>query len=176
MKTAALISVLVAVIPMLAACGGTIGSRQEDMFVFSEQSMNRIDIAASPSRVCQAAKNVLLGEGYVVAPAAADDPLVLVGSREFMVDKDRPAVMQLHAVCRESARGAVLFATAVESHFTVSETKQKTAVGIPIVAPISVSTTAVSADLLKVSGETLRDANVYRRFFAAVLRELGLGK
>lgn len=175
MKTATLISSLVAVTPMLLACGGSTGSRQDDMFAFSEQSMNRMDIAASPARVCQAAKNVLLGEGYVVAPVA-DDPLALVGSREFMAEKDRPAVTQLHAVCRESARGAALFATAVESHFTISETKQKTAVGIPIVAPISVSTTAISADLLKVSGETLRDANVYRRFFAAVLREMGLGK
>ena len=117
-----------------------------------------------------------MAEGYVLAPAATDDPLALVGSREFMVEKDRPAVTQLHVVCRASAAGTSLFATAVESQFAVSETKHKTAVGIPIIAPISVSTTATSADMLKVSGETLRDASVYQRFFAAVLREMGLGK
>lgn len=176
MKRAPVVSVLIAAVPMLVACGGSIGNRPEDLFAFSEQSMNRIDIAAAPARVCEAAKNVLMGEGYVVAPAADDEPLALVGTREFMAEKDRPAVAQLYAVCRESATGAVLFATVVESHFTVSETKHKTAVGIPIVAPISVSTTATSADLLKVSGQTLRDANVYRRFFSAVLREMSPGK
>ena len=31
-------------------------------------------------------------------------------------------------------------------------------------------------DMLKVSGETLRDPNVYRRFFDAVRREMGLGR
>lgn len=176
MSRAPAVSALIAAIPMLAACGGNVSSRQGDLFAFSEQSMHRIEIGAAPSRVCKAAKSVLMAEGYVLSAAAPEDPLALVGTREFMVEKDRPAVTQLHVMCRESAAGTSLFATAVESRYVVAETKHKTAVGIPVIAPISVSTTATSADMLKVSGETLRDPNVYRRFFDAVRREMGLGR
>lgn len=65
-----------------------------------------------------------------------------------------------------------MFATAVESRFEVSQTKQKTSVGIPIVAPISVSSTTTSEAMVKVGGETLREEAMYRRFFAAVMREI----
>lgn len=159
---------------VLAACGGNVGSRAGEPF--AEQSMHRAELAATPANVCAAVKRVLLGDGYVVSRAAPEDGLALVGSREFMVEEDHPALLQFHATCQESKGGTALFATAVESRFEVAQTKRKTSVGIPIVTPIAVATTTTSEALLKIGAETLREAGMYQRFFAAVVRELEVGK
>lgn len=159
-----------AAVAVLEACGGNLGNRDDQPF--REQPMHRFDIAAAPATVCTAARKVLLGDGYVVARASPEDDLALIGTREFMAEKDHPAVLQFHASCQQSAAGTALFATAVESRFEISQTKQKTSVGIPIVAPISVSSTTTSEAMVKVGGETLREEAMYRRFFAAVMREI----
>lgn len=174
MKRLRLLLAMTAAVAVLAACGGGAGNRGGEPF--PEQSMHRGDIAAAPSSVCAAVKKVLLGDGYVVSRAAPEDGLALIGTREFMVEEDHPATLQFHVSCQESKGGTALFATAVESRFEVSQTKRKTSLGIPVVTPISVSTTTTSDALLKTGGETLRDANVYQRFFAAVAREMGTGK
>jgi hypothetical protein len=169
-----LIPALAAATTVLMGCAGRVAPQGDELFV--EKSMHRMDIGAAPSRVCDAVTKVLLGEGYVVARATPEDSLTLVGTREFMAEEDHPAVLQFHASCLQSGTGTSLFATVVESRFVVSQTKQKTSVGIPIVAPVSVATTTTSDALVKVSGETLRDAGAYQRFFAAVAREMGAGK
>lgn len=173
MKPIQLFPALAACVAVLAACGGNVASVGGE--AFAEHSMHRFEFAAEPSSVCAAVKNVLLGDGYVVSRAAPDeDGLALIGVREFMADDDHPALVQLHASCRGTKAGTAVFATAVESRFEVSQTRQKTSVGIPIVTPLSVATTTTADALLKTGGQTLRDAGIYQRFFSAVARELGV--
>lgn len=87
MRRATVASALIAPIPMLAACGGSVSSRQGDLFAFSEQSMHRIEIGAPPSHVCNAARNVLMAEDYVLAPGATDDPLAPGVSASYLWTK-----------------------------------------------------------------------------------------
>lgn len=162
---------LLAAVLALTACGGNSLYQEER---FAAQSRFRIELPASAARVCEAARRALLGQGYVVARATPEDGLALIGSKEFMDDRDKPSVLQVHATCVEAGSGATLYASAVESHFRVAESKQKTSVGIPVVAPLTVSSTTISETALKISGETLQDDGFYQRLFAAVARELGL--
>ncbi len=159
----------------LAGCGGDYAyyHRDED---FAPGSMHRLELAVAPARACEAAGKALLGEGYVVVRTVPDDPLGLVGTKEFAGDDKRLGVLQIHATCSASAQGTTLFATAVESHFEVTATEHKTAVGVPIVSPLTVSKSTTTQGSAKISGATVSDRAFYGRFYAAVRRELGLEK
>lgn len=155
---------------LLAACGGGVHHRGEDFA--SADPRHRRDFGAPAEEVCKVAHYVLLERGYVVARKAEAYVIELVGRKEFRESDKQHAVLEFHAACAPSGKGTALFITAVESRFDVAESKHSTSVGVPVVAPITFTTSGTSEAQVKLGGGTVEDAGLYESFFSAVRKGL----
>ena len=151
----------------LTSCGG-LGSyaEKED---FQSDPRYHMDFAVSASTLCEAARLVMLGDGYVVARGQDQG---LSGRKEFQSWENRHAVLDLHVNCVQRSGRATLFMTAKEEHFDVRTSRQSTLIGIPMVAPISVGKSSETDNQVKTRGETVAERDFYERFYRAVQREL----
>ncbi|MFA4970957.1 MAG: DUF2242 domain-containing protein, partial [Sulfuritalea sp.] len=124
------------------------------------------------AQVCEAARLVLLGQGYVVR-SLDSSALSMDGNKQFPGEKQSHSVLQVIVNCVQRTQGTNLFVTAVEESFEVKKSSESTAVGLPIVAPITVSRSSTAEHQVKSSGQTVRDERFFESFFAAVQAELG---
>ena len=152
---------------IVAACGGPGSYAEREDFQSDPRFRRDFSVAAAP--LCEAARRVLLGDGYVVAV----DRRNVSGGKEFRGEDKAHAVLRVYASCAERAGGATLFLTATEEHFDVKTTRQSTSVGVPVIAPISFSSRSESEGQVKTRGETVSQRDFYERFYRAVTRELG---
>lgn len=152
---------------LLAACGGphTYAEREE----FHADSRHRREFSANATPVCEAARRVLLGDGYRVEKGADQN---LIGVKEFQIEEKRHAVLRIYVSCGQRTSGSTLFVTATEEHFDVKTSRQSTSIGVPLVAPISISGKSEMDNQVKTLGETVTDRDFYERFYRAVQREL----
>lgn len=166
MKRYGLVLTLISLV--LGACGGpgTYAERE----AFQADSRHRRDFSATAAPVCEAARRVLLGDGYIVAGSADQN---LIGVKEFQIEKNRHAILRLYVTCSQRASGSTLFVTATEEHFDVKTSRQSTSIGVPLVAPISISSESAVDNQVKTRGETVTDRDFYERFYRAVQQELG---
>lgn len=155
----------------LAGCGGTTAYYAGE--TFRGNTMHQRAFAAPADRVCEAARVVLLGQGYVVTQAEPGNPRALVGSKEFQRKENRRAVLQVHSTCVATARGSTLYVTAVEAHFDLRQSKKRTSIGVPLISPLSITSSSESQAQLESAGETVESWRFYQRFYAAVRRALG---
>ena len=159
--------VLLLLIPLLlTACGGPRSYARDEGF--QGDSRYRRDFSQHALPLCDAARRVLLGEGYTVEGG----DLAWVGAKEFREEELRHGVLRLHLNCYERSGGATLFVTATEELFEVKTNRQSTSVGLPLISPISVHSKSESEGPVKIGGETVSDRNFYERFYRAVQREL----
>ncbi len=152
---------------LLASCGGrTLYSGKED---FQADFRYQRDFSANASKLCDAARLVMLGDGYVVARGEGQS---LSGRKEYQAKENRHAILDLYVTCHQRAGRAVLFLTATEEHFDVKTSRQSTLIGVPLVAPISVGKSSETDKQVKTRGETVAEKDFYERFYQAVRREL----
>jgi hypothetical protein len=62
----------------------------------------------------------------------------------------------------------------VESHYDLKKTSNAAGISIPSLGSISLPWGGSTDALVKVSGETVKDVDFYRRFFDLVEQELGI--
>ncbi|RTL57847.1 MAG: DUF2242 domain-containing protein [Rhodocyclaceae bacterium] len=161
---------VVLAVAALAGCGGEKTYHHDERFAVDPR--HKHEFAASRVALCDAARHVLLAQGYLVSRGEEGGDVVLLGQKEFKEKDNRTAVLQVQAVCGDKGKGSALFVTALESHFAVAQTKEKTSLGLPLVAPISITSTTTLEGQLKCSGETVDDRAFYDALFRAVEREL----
>jgi hypothetical protein len=153
---------------VLAACGGPGSYAEREDFEGDARYRREYPVAAGP--LCEAARRVLMGDGYGVS---GSDPLALVGVKEFRLEDKGHAQVTIRAACVDRAKGATLFVAATEEHFDVKTSRQSTTVGVPVVAPISFGTRSETDSQVKTRGETVQQRDFYERFHQAVKRDLG---
>ena len=153
---------------LLAACSGprTYAGKED----FRADARHRRDFAATAVPICEAARRVLLGDGYIVEGSAAQN---LAGAKEFQIEEHRHAILRLYVTCDQRTGGSTLFVTATEEHFDVKTSRQSTSIGVPLVSPISISSKSEVDNQVKIRGETVTDRAFYERFYRAVQQELG---
>lgn len=157
----------------LAGCGGTEAYHRSERF--DRDARHRRDFAAAPDALCEAARKVLAGQGYWVTRTAEGGNITVMGQKEFRAEDKQFAVIQMQLNCLPAAQGsASLFATALESRYDVRQSKEKTSVGVPLLAPITITSSSSSEGQVKLRGETVEERSFYEDFFRAVTRELGL--
>lgn len=157
---------LILAILSLTACGGNrTYAVKED---FQTDSRYRRDFSATAAPVCEAARRVLQGDGYIVVKGADHD---LVGAKEFPIEENRQAQLRMYVTCSPRGKGSTLFATATEEHFDVKTSSESTSIGIPL-TPLSIGSKKETHALAKTHGETVTDYNFYQRFYRAVEKEL----
>lgn len=158
---------LILILISLASCSGT--RNYADGEAFHTDSRHSRDFAVAPVPVCEAARRVLLRDGYIVAPGAGER---LIGVKEFQVDEKQQAELRLYVNCSARAAGSTLFVTATEEHFDLKTSRKSTSVGIPLLFPISVSNSSEVDAQVKVRGEMVHDKDFYERFYRGVNQEL----
>jgi hypothetical protein len=151
----------------LTGCGTRPVHREES---FSTDTPYQRTISIDLDRACDGARLALLSQGYTV-----DDtrPLYLKGSKAFQPDKDTHAILEFHVVCTMSRNGTTLYANAVESHYDLKKTSNAAGISVPSLGSINLPWGGSTDSLVKVSGETVKDADFYRRFFDLVEQQLG---
>ncbi len=159
---------LILTLILLTACSGprTYAEREE----FHTDSRHSRNFIATAEPVCEAARRVLLRDGYIVEDSANQD---LVGAKEFQIEENRHAILRLYVTCGQRASGSTLFVTATEEHFDVKTSRQGTSIGVPLLSPISISSTSEADNQVKTRGETVTDKGFYERFYRGVQQELG---
>lgn len=160
---------LLLLFPLLAACSGgprTIAARED----FQSDSRHHREFAATATSACEAARRVLLGDGYVIATDSAEQKLN--GVKEFQIGKDRQGILRVYVTCAPNAAGSIIFFTATEHHFDVKTSRQSTSVGVPLLPPLSVRSKSEVDNLVQTRGETVTDENFYEHFYRALQQEL----
>ena len=158
---------LVLAAQLLAACGGADNYAQREEF--AAETLHRRDFAVAAPLLCDAARRAMLGDGYIVT--RSEDGRLL-GGKEFQVDENRHAILNLYVNCESRAAGATLFVTATEEHFDVKATRQSSSIGFPVLAPIYFGTLREADSQVKIHGETVTQNAFYERYYRAVQREL----
>lgn len=158
---------LVLAAQLLAACGGADSYAQREEF--ASETRHRRDFAVAPPSLCDAARRAMLGDGYIVT--RSEDGRLL-GGKEFQVDENRHAILNLYVVCEARAGGATLYVTATEEHFDVKATRQSSSIGFPVLAPLYFGTLREADSQVKIRGETVTGNAFYERYYRAVQREL----
>lgn len=163
MKTA-----LVALLLMLAAaCGGP--QRYAPNEEFTGDARHQRDFSSDVATLCDAAKRVLLGDGYLVTRG---EDQRLIGGKEFQVAEQQHAMLNVYVSCERRAGGSTLYVTATEEHYDVKTTRQSSSIGFPMVAPIYYGTQSEANGQVKTRGETVAERGFYERYYRAVARQL----
>lgn len=151
---------------LLSACGGprTFAGKED----FQADSRHRRDFSATAAPVCEAARRVLQGDGYIVEKSVDHD---LIGAKEFPIEENRHAILRLYVTCGQRTGGSTLFVTATEEHFDVKASSQSASIGVPL-TPLSISSKREIENEVKTRGETITDRDFYERFYRSVQKEL----
>lgn len=165
MKLYSLVSTLIFL--SLAACGGprTYAGKED----FQVDPRHRKEFSAMAAPVCDSARRVLQGDGYIVEKSIDHD---LVGSKEFPIEDDRHALLRVYVTCSQRTSGSTMFVTATEEHFDVKASSESTSIGVPL-TPLSISSKREIDHQVKTRGETVTNRTFYERFYRAVQKELG---
>lgn len=160
-------SIFALVLVFLSACGGAhTYAEHED---FQSDSRYYKEFQTDASTLCASAQRVLLADGYVVTK---QEDLTFVGGKEFQVEDQSHAILQVHVNCAPRTGGSTLFVTATEEHFDIKTSRKSTLLGVPVVAPISLGTRHETDNQVKTRGETVTERSFYQRFYRAVQQEL----
>ena len=165
------LAVVVGVIA-LSACTGGRGLRVYERESFDGRAGFSRDLVASPADSCNAARRVLLSEGYV---ATAVSPESIQAHKRFQPDNDTHVQIEFNLVCAPSARSlptTALFVSAVQDRYTIKKSSTSASVGVGPIGSISLPISSSSDSLVKVASETIPAGGFYERFFDAVERML----
>lgn len=163
MKTAVVCLLLM----LVAACGGP--TRYAPNEEFAADARHQRDFSVAATTLCDAARRVLLGDGYLVSRT---ENLSLVGAKEFQIEEQQHAILSVHANCEQRVGGSTLYVTATEDHYDVKAIRQSSSIGFPMVAPIYYGTQSEANGQVKTHGETVGERGFYERFYRAVQRQL----
>jgi hypothetical protein len=156
----------------VTACAGSRGPRVYEQESFDGRAGFSREFVASPVDTCNAARRVLLSEGYVATMA---NPEQLQAHKRFQPDGETHVQIEFNLVCAPSARTlptAALFVSAVQDRYTVKKSSTSASVGVGPIGSISLPISSSSDSLVKVASETIPAGAFYERFFDGVERVL----
>ena len=148
-------------VALLGACGGPQVYRDER---FASASPYRHHFQVPVAAACDGARHALLNQGYAVDDTRPDH---LKGTKAFQPDDDIHMVIEFSVVCTEVAGGTTMYANAVQSRYDLKKSRQTAGLAVPAVGAFAVPWGSSEA-LVKVSGETITDEDLYDRFFRRV--------
>jgi hypothetical protein len=155
----------------LAACGKRDVYRDE---AFQGDTPFSARIQAPVERVKSGVRHALLSQGYLLA--AAPEPDMLAGSKEFQDDEERNVVLYLQAAWRDNGDGSTtVYAVAKQQVNSLETAKQTAGISLPTLGGISLPAGSTRFQT-KISGETIQDPAFYRRFYHSVAEAAGAAK
>lgn len=124
--------------------------------------------AADPAQTCEAARRALLGQGYIVVSAQADQ---VTARKFFQPNVDHHVQLEFRVVCAPesgSAADSIAFATGLQDQYNVRKVKESASLGVGGLGSLSLPVEGGTDTMVKVASETVTDANLYQSFFDLV--------
>ena len=156
-----------ALVPLLAACGGSAVYRDEGFG--GESPFRHYYEAIAPAQACLAAERTLLGEGYHIVAAA---PQAVSAAKAFQPDDDEHATLEFSVRCMPERTGTLVFANAIQTVYGLKSSGSHAGVSVSGVGSLSLPWTTSNEELAKKAQETVSDADFYRRFFKALQEQI----
>ncbi|WP_245597858.1 DUF2242 domain-containing protein [Ottowia thiooxydans] len=131
---------------------------------FSAATYSR-NFAAEPSQTCEAARRALLGQGYILASATADQ---VTARKYFQPNSDHHVQLEFRVVCALDAGGhgnTIAFASGLQDQYSIRKVKESASLGVGGFGSLSLPVEGSMDSMVKVASETVTDAELYQRFF-----------
>lgn len=121
--------------------------------------------AADPAQTCEAARRALLGQGYIVVSAAADQ---VTARKYFQPSPDHHVQLEFRVVCAPEAGenpDTIAFASGLQDQYSVRKVKESASLGVGGFGSLSLPVEGGMDSMVKVGSETVTDAKLYQSFF-----------
>lgn len=148
---------------LLAGCGGKAANSTllHESFDSGDTYARNFDVA--PAQACEAARRVLLGQGYAVNRADAGN---VEGSKNFQPKDEVHEQLVLRVSCAARADGnAQVFVSAVQDRYALKKSPTSASVGVGALGSVSLPFGSNDDSLVRVASSTVQDALFYRNFF-----------
>ncbi|AZR28014.1 DUF2242 domain-containing protein [Xanthomonas vasicola] len=155
---------LLAALATLAGCGGSKGDTMLMRESFNSDDTYSRSVAASSPQACEAARRVLLSQGYAVTRA---DAAAVEGSKNFQLEEaDQSEQLNLRISCATQDGGkAQVFVSALQDRYALKKSSTSASVGVGVLGSLSLPVGSSGDSLVRVSSTTVQDAAFYKRFF-----------
>ncbi|MDR2153905.1 MAG: DUF2242 domain-containing protein [Burkholderiaceae bacterium] len=154
----------------LSACGGL--KQPTPLLNYQPESFGASAFShrfpTEPVRTCEAARRALLGQGYVVTDATANQ---VAARKYFQPDVTHHVQLEFKVVCApETDNGvtSVAFVSGLSEQYVMRKAKDSASLGVGGIGSLSLPVEGSLDALVKVSSETVVDPKLYERFFALV--------
>ncbi|MFO3706681.1 DUF2242 domain-containing protein [Xanthomonas codiaei] len=156
--------VLLGALATLAGCGGSKGDTMLMRESFDSDDTYSRSVAASSPQACEAARRVLLSQGYAVTRA---DAAAVEGSKNFQLkDAEQSEQLNLRISCATQDDGkAQVFVSALQDRYALKKSTTSASVGVGVLGSVSLPVGSSGDSLVRVSSTTVQDAAFYKRFF-----------
>ncbi|KIQ26333.1 MULTISPECIES: DUF2242 domain-containing protein [Xanthomonas] len=155
---------LLGALAALAGCGGSKGDTMLMRESFNSDDTYSRNVSATSPQACEAARRVLLSQGYAVTRA---DAAAVEGSKNFQLkDADQSEQLNLRISCAGQDGGtAQVFVSALQDRYALKKSSTSASVGVGVLGSLSVPVGSSGDSLVRVSSTTVQDAAFYKRFF-----------
>lgn len=121
--------------------------------------------SAAPARTCEAARRALLSQGYLVTSNAAEQ---VTARKYFQPDAEHHVQLEFRVVCTPESLGpdtSTAFVSGLKDQYLVRKVKESASLGVGGLGSLSLPIEGALDSMVKVSSETVADADLYERFF-----------
>lgn len=155
---------LLGTLATLAGCGGSKGDSMLMRESFSSDDTYSRNVAATSPQACEAARRVLLSQGYAVTRA---DAAGVEGSKNFQLkEAEQSEQLNLRISCASQDDGrAQVFVSALQDRYALKKSSTSASVGVGVLGSLSLPVGSSGDSLVRVSSTTVQDAAFYKRFF-----------
>ncbi|AOD13853.1 DUF2242 domain-containing protein [Xanthomonas fragariae] len=155
---------LLGALATLAGCGGSKGDTMLMRESFNADDTYSRSVVASSPQACEAARRVLLSQGYAVTRA---DAAAVEGSKNFQLkEADQSEQLNLRISCATQDGGkAQVFVSALQDRYALKKSTTSASVGVGVLGSLSLPVGSSGDSLVRVSSTTVQDAAFYKRFF-----------
>lgn len=153
---------LLGALATLAGCGGSKGDTMLMRESFNSDDTYSRSVAASSPQACEAARRVLLSQGYAVTRA---DAAAVEGSKNFQLkeaDQSEQLNLRISAPAKTAARRR--FVSALQDRYALKKSSTSASVGVGMLGSVSLPVGSSGDSLVRVSSTTVQDAAFYKRF------------
>ena len=156
---------------LLAGCGLPRGGGVDAPESFDSGSTYSRTYSATDAQTCEAARRTLLGQGYVISQATAEQ---VRGRKNFQTAPETHVEVEFNVVCAREGDGGrtIAFVNAVQERYALKKSNSSASVGVGVLGSLSVPFTGSDDSLVKVASATITTASFYDRFFQLVERHL----
>ncbi|CAG2084747.1 DUF2242 domain-containing protein [Xanthomonas euroxanthea] len=155
---------LLGALATLAGCGGSKGDTMLMRESFNSDDTYSRNVAATSPQACEAARRVLLSQGYAVTRA---DAAAVEGSKNFQLkEAEQSEQLNLRISCATQDGGkAQVFVSALQDRYALKKSSTSASVGVGVLGSLSLPVGSSGDSLVRVSSTTVQDAAFYKRFF-----------